>query len=206
MGLLGLTSAPHGARRCQPSVSGHHVHRSHGHRPTRLFICTSSRSISRRPGLRFKLSPHAGSREVVRQTTLEYLKAEHAQIAINVHYFWPWPSADADSSVLGIAASEGQVYSDCEAPVQSYALLPNAPGINIDAMNHATVVHCMPTPGDGRHVRESVVLWNTLAGSAQIVTEGIVTIPRYGDAEHPDAALTPGGPNNYSNERSRTTR
>jgi hypothetical protein len=44
------------------------------------------------PGIRFKLSPHAGSLEVVRQTTLEFLKQEHAQVAINAHFFYPWPT------------------------------------------------------------------------------------------------------------------
>ena len=50
------------------------------------------------PGVRFKLSPHAGSKEVVRQTTLEFLKSEHAQVAINAHYFWPWPSTEPGPS------------------------------------------------------------------------------------------------------------
>src|SRR5262245_32048301 len=40
------------------------------------------------PGLRFKVSAPAGSREVVRQSTLDFLKSEGAQIAINAHYFW----------------------------------------------------------------------------------------------------------------------
>ena len=34
-------------------------------------------------GVRFKLSPHAGGKEVVRQTTLQFLMQEHAQAAIN---------------------------------------------------------------------------------------------------------------------------
>ena len=38
------------------------------------------------PGLRFKLSPPSGGREVVRQTTLDYLAQEGAQVAINAHY------------------------------------------------------------------------------------------------------------------------
>ena len=33
------------------------------------------------PGIRFTLSPHAGSREVVRQRTLDFLRAQHAQVA-----------------------------------------------------------------------------------------------------------------------------
>jgi exopolysaccharide biosynthesis protein len=53
-------------------------------------------------------------------------------------------------------------------------------------------------------VREEVTLWNAIAGSAQIVTDGVATIPTYTDAAHPGALLVPGGPddNQYSNDRS----
>jgi len=148
------------------------------------------------------VSPPAGSREVVRQTTLDFLRAEGAQVAINAHYFLPWPSTDVESSVIGLAASDGRVYSSFEEPVQSYALIPRAPGVNIDAANHASIVHDDPAAPDGRHTIEHVMLWNAVAGSAQIVTSGAVTIPEYRDAGHPSGELTPGGPNNYSNGNS----
>ena len=51
--------------------------------------------------------------------------------------------------MLGIAASDGVVYSTFEVPEQSYALLPNAPGMNIDASNHASIVHRDPLLADG---------------------------------------------------------
>jgi exopolysaccharide biosynthesis protein len=154
------------------------------------------------PGIRFKLSPHAGPLEVVRQTTLEFLKEEHAQVAVNAHFFWPWPSAEPNSQVLGIAASDGTIYSAFESPEQSFALLPDAPGLNIDRTNHAAIVHDDRSQSDGRHTIERALLWTTVAGSAQIVTNGVTTIPRYKDAAHPDAALTPGGPSNFSNAHS----
>jgi len=155
------------------------------------------------PGLRIKVSPHAGSLEVERQTTTAFLEEEHAQVAINAHFFWPWPSASTESDVVGIAASDGDVYSAFETPEQSYALLPDAPGINIDRDNHASLVHRDPGAADGRRVREPVTLWNTVAGSAEIVTEGRVTIPVYRDAEHPDGTLTAGGPGaGFSNTHS----
>jgi len=47
-----------------------------------------------------------------------------------------------------------------------------------------------------------VTLWNTVAGSAQIITNGSASIPAYLDATHPDGFLTPGGPGNYSNSNS----
>jgi exopolysaccharide biosynthesis protein len=127
------------------------------------------------PGIRFHLTPPGGDRETVRQTTLEFLQHEHAQIAINVHFFLPFPSSDSTAWLVGLAASDGEVYSACETPSQSYAIVSNAPALNIDAGNHASIVRC----------GANVALWNTVSGSAQIVTNGIKTIPEYG------AALTP---------------
>ena len=126
------------------------------------------------PGLRFKLSPPAGGREVVRQTTLDFLTQEHAQVAINAHYFLPFPSAGREAWVIGIAASDGLVYSAFESPEQDYALLKDAPAVNIDQHNHAAIIH---RGSDERHAAEPVTLWTTLAGSAQIVTRGAASIP-----------------------------
>ena len=129
------------------------------------------------PGLRFKLTAPSGSRETVRQTTLDYLTQEHAQLAVNAHFFLPFPTSDADLWLIGIAASDGQVYSAFETPAQSFALLPNAPGLNIDATNHASIVHRDFTQADGLHVSELVTLWTTFAGSAQIVADGHPSTP-----------------------------
>jgi hypothetical protein len=143
------------------------------------------------PGLRFKLTTPAGTREKVRQTTHDFLAQEHAQLALNAHFFLPYPSTYRNADLIGLAASEGTVYSACEQPVQSYALVPNAPAINITRDNRASVVRCT---GDASG------LWTALAGSAQIVTDGVVTIPAYRDAEHPDGQLTANA--DYSNRRS----
>lgn len=148
------------------------------------------------PGIRFKLTPPGGTRECPRQTTLEYLRQEHAQVAINAHFFLPFPSPDADAFLVGLAASEGNVYSGFESPEQSYALVKDAPAFDIGRDNRVTVVHRDPAFDDGKHVREDVTLWNAIAGSAQIVTDGAATIPRYG------VELTEGGPNRYSAEKS----
>jgi hypothetical protein len=154
------------------------------------------------PGLRFALSAPAGAREVVRQTTREFLQAQGAQVAINAHYFLPWPSTDLDADAIGIGASGGRVFSAFEVPVQSYALVASAPGLNLDPRNRATIVHRDPSDPSGRRVLEPVTLWTTVSGSAQIVTDGAVTIPEYADEAHPGAVLTPGGPNGYSNAKS----
>jgi hypothetical protein len=153
----------------------------------------------RTPGLRFTVSPPAGDREVVRQTTLEFLKQQRAQLAINAHFFLPFPSADHTAWVIGLGASEGRVFSAFESPQQRYALVVDAPAINIDRENRATIVHRDPADAGGLRVRENVVLWNVIAGSSQIVTNGMVTVPVYRDADHPEGLLEPGGPNAYSN-------
>ncbi len=155
----------------------------------------------RAPGVRFKVSPAAGDREVMRQSTLAFLTQERAQLAINGHFFLPFPSTDRTAWVIGLAASEGRVYSAFETPEQRFALVTDAPAINIDRHNRATIVQRDPSRPDGTRVRERVELWNVVAGSSQIVSNGTVTVPAYRDATHPTALLEPGGPNNYSNDK-----
>src|SRR5437867_2702841 len=154
------------------------------------------------PRIRFELTGPGGSLETVRQTTLAFLHQKQAQVAINSHFFLPFPSLSPDAMLIGLAASNGNVFSGFEAPVQSYALVTNAPAVNIDPSNHAGIVHADTGFPDGKHVLENVTLWNALAGSAQIVTNGVKSIPVYIDADHPDGQLTPPGPANYSNNNS----
>jgi exopolysaccharide biosynthesis protein len=47
-----------------------------------------------------------------------------------------------------------------------------------------------------------VNIGNAVAGSAQIVTNGVNTVPHYSGPENLLALLTPGGPNRYSNSKS----
>ncbi len=154
------------------------------------------------PGIKFTLSPPSGSREVVREPTLAFLEHQHAQLAINAHFFLPFPSADTDAWVIGLAASEGRVFSAFESPEQNYALVTDAPALNIDAGNHGSIVHRDRSRQDGIHVVEPVTLWTALAGSAEIITDGVVTIPAYQDDQHPAALLRPGSPRNYANGNS----
>jgi exopolysaccharide biosynthesis protein len=84
-------------------------------------------------------------------------------------------------------------------PEQSYAIVALAPAINIDAKNRAGIVR---SDRAGISIKERATLWNAVAGSAQIVTNGVKTIPVYADAQHPGAALESGGPADYSNAQS----
>lgn len=145
--------------------------------------------------------------ETVRQTTLGYLESSHAQVAIDTHFFAPFPvpmgsTQGAYAYLIGLAASRGNVYSAFETPFQIYAIVPDSPAINIDRENGARIVHRDPAFADGKHVLEDVTLWNALAGSAQIITGGLKSIPLYRDAAHPDAPLIGPGNGNYSNSNS----
>ena len=156
------------------------------------------------PGIRFKLSPPGGTRDTLRQSTLDFLKQEHAQLAINAHFYLPFATPDTNANVVGFAVSEGVVYSPFEPQpigtnfaVQSYAILPYAPALNIDPLNNAGIVHHDPADPDHRKVVESVRLWTAVSGSAQIVSNGQKTIPSY--------SRGPGGLNSdfgYSNDYS----
>lgn len=167
-------------------------------RPLRMHVAQID---LRAPGIRFTVSPPGGDREVVRQSTLEFARQHRAQLAINGHFFLPFPSEDRTAWVIGLGASEGRVFSAFEIPAQNYALVPYAPALNIDRNNQASIVHYDPAHQDGLHVREDVELWNVIAGSSQIVTNGVVTIPAYRDDNHFDGELDPGGPGNYSNAK-----
>ena len=144
------------------------------------------------PGIAFKLTPegtnlppvNANSTtpgwplppppfEVVRQPTLAFINAAHAQVAINSHFFAPFPvpsgsTQGAYAYLIGLAASRGNVYSAFEAPFQNYAIVTDVPAINIDAANNAGIVHRDPAFADGKHVLENVQLWNAFAGRGRL--------------------------------------
>ena len=146
-------------------------------RPIRMHIVNIDLSA---PGVRFRLTPHSGPLHTRKQTTLEYLKQQRGQVAINAHFFEPWPAPGVDpgtAGLVGIAASDGDVYSPfTDKPPKRYAIWPNAPGLNIGANGRATIVHRNPADPDGYAVQEKVKLHNALAGSEQIVTDGKVTV------------------------------
>ena len=58
-------------------------------------------------GIRFKVTPHGGTNETLRQSTLNFLTQQVAQVAINTHFFLPFPDPNTNSILAGLAASEG---------------------------------------------------------------------------------------------------
>src|SRR5262245_32732579 len=57
------------------------------------------------PGIRFEFTAPGGSLETIRQTTLSFLNQRRAQVAINSHFFLPFPSANPDAMLIGLGAS-----------------------------------------------------------------------------------------------------
>ena len=155
------------------------------------------------PYLSFRYTPHTGTRDTTRKTTLQFMTDMGAQMAINGCFFLPFPSSDTDAACVGFAASNGDRYSPFELPTQNYAILRDSAAINIDPANHASIVHRNPSYSDGTcyglcqsvdgtQVLENVTIWNAFSGSAQIVTNGVKTIPCYLDATHPNCELIKG--------------
>ncbi len=200
LAVLGFAGGPAGVwQDSQPFVGVTYFDRTvTSPRPLKMHVAQIDLTA---PGIRFKVSPPGGNREVVRETTLAFAVRERAQLAINAHFFLPFPSEDKDAWVIGLGASEGRVFSGFEIPTQNYALVAYAPAINIDRNNAAAIVHYDPAFKDGTHVIEKVALWNVVAGSSRIVTSGVATVPVYRDDNHFDAELDPGGPGDYSNAK-----
>jgi hypothetical protein len=135
------------------------------------------------PGISFQLSGGGGSIDAVTQRTDEFLTAVDAQLAVNTNFFLP--ANGTDVNVVGFAASLGSVVSLFEPqPVsvgylnQSYAIVDYAPALNIDQNNVPSIVH--RDPGDNGVLEGDVQVWNAMSGSAQIITNGVITIPTYG--------------------------
>lgn len=119
-------------------------------------------------GIRFLVTPGNGdpngdepgdpNRETTRENTLDFLKEQHAQLAINATFF----NMDyQDTDNIGLVVSDGEHISPFGR---------NWPAINIDKDNHATIVH---GKNDTFEVTspEGVTLYNAVAGSDQIVID-----------------------------------
>lgn len=167
-------------------------------RPARVLVAQVALGTG---GLSVHLTPPSGPREVVRETTLGFLTRTEACVAVNGHFFLPFPSDDADAWVIGLGAAAGRVFSAFETPEQDYAIVADAPALHITATRRARIVHRRPG-GDGTGMRERGRIWTAVAGSAQVLTSGTVTIPAYRDATHPAAALRPGPDGRYDTGRS----
>jgi exopolysaccharide biosynthesis protein len=151
------------------------------------------------PGIHFEMSPttnpggtttsngNAYPNTNTPQQTQTFMHNVGAQFAINTEFFIN-PNGGA-TPLFGFAASDGNVYSPFQATNGNmYAIVPDAPAINIASNNTAQIVTSQPAN-----------VYNALAGSAQIITNGAVTIPTYSDSQG-SGVLTDGS--GYSNTNS----
>lgn len=158
----------------QPFLGVTHIQRVEATpRPLRIHIVLIDLDS---PGIRFLVTPPNGHapRETLRQTTREFLVEHHAQVAINSHFFQPWPTADAEVDLKGLAASSGLVYSAFERKL-GYPFQDDLPGINLAADNTPTILHQATNDTTGLLTHPPVRLYNALCGNEQILTHGVKT-------------------------------
>ena len=141
--------------------------------------------ITMTDSIRSKFTGPSGSLDTYRETTQTFVNNSNAQIGLNMHFFAP-ATTNLTASILGLGVSGSYVVSEFEnqpGPFsdQSYAILGYAPAINIDANNTASVVTRNPSYPPGSRINEAVTLFNTVAGSARVITNGVKTIPTYNE-------------------------
>jgi exopolysaccharide biosynthesis protein len=170
------------------------------------------------PGISFETSPGGvgtPQRETVRQTTVNYLNQVKAQVAINGMFFSPFPSSDTTAYVAGLAASNGSIFSSYDPeptpvnagdtitnPDQSYAIVPFAPAFNVSSTNVASILHYDPSNPDKQHDLEGITPYNAVSGSSQIVTDGVASVPVYGNGPNAIAGGLLNSNATYSNNHS----
>jgi hypothetical protein len=126
-------------------------------------------------GIRFLVTPPSGPRETTNRTTLDFLAQLGAQIAVNAHFFTPWPADGTGYSwIIGLAASDGTVYSAFERN-KGYPFQDNLPALNIADDNTASVVYQAEGDTTGYAVDLPVRLHNAVCGNEQILTQGVNT-------------------------------
>jgi hypothetical protein len=133
------------------------------------------------PWVRFVVTPQSGPRDTTSQTTLQFLTAQAAQIAINAHFFTPWPADGTGYSWLtGLAASSltsgpnGHAYAPFDRNL-GYPYQDNLPAMNISAGNQATVVRQAAGDATGFGTEPPLAPYNAVSGNEQILTNGVNT-------------------------------
>ncbi|MCX7049918.1 MAG: phosphodiester glycosidase family protein [Candidatus Sumerlaeota bacterium] len=176
-GVFAPAIVPADSKTTYPFQGVIHIHRTEtSPRPLNMHIVLIDLKTT---GIRFLVTPHSGTSDTIKETTLHFLTARRAQIAINAHFFEPWPAPARDTGaadLVGLAASNGDVYSPFDSsPPKPTAIRPNAPALNIDANNNAAIVHRNQSDPSGRAAAEPVILYNAISGNKQILTAGADT-------------------------------
>lgn len=112
------------------------------------------------PGISFISTPHSGTKDTTSDTTTDFLKKHHVQLAINAGFFTPCcHSTEESKDILGISISEGKIVSAPSTDGKyDVALL-------IGRHNQAKITAVQPNTDLGK-------VFTAVAGSAIIVQKG----------------------------------
>jgi hypothetical protein len=131
------------------------------------------------PTLRFLVTPQVGPRDTVIQTTRQFLATQNAQIAINAHFFTPFPDDGTGYTwLIGLAASSatsgphGHAYAPFDMNVGS-PFQSNLPALNMGADNTVTLVYQAAGDVTGYATDPPVALDNAVSGNEQILSGGV---------------------------------
>jgi hypothetical protein len=131
------------------------------------------------PTLRFLVTPPGGPRDTIIQTTRQFLATQHAQIAINAHFFTPFPDDGTGYTwLIGLAASSatsgpfGHAYAPFDMNVGS-PFQNNLPAMNMSADNTATLVYQAAGDVTGYATDPPVALDNAVSGNEQILSSDV---------------------------------
>jgi hypothetical protein len=145
-------------------------------RPLRIHVITIELTS---PTVHFLVTPQSGPRDTIIQTTRQFVAAQAAQIAINAHFFTPFPDDGTGTTTLvGLAASSattgphGHAYAPFERNLGG-AFQDDLPAVDLGADNTATLV--LQAAGDitGYATDPPVALTNAVGGNEQLLRDGV---------------------------------
>jgi len=145
-------------------------------RPLRIHVVTIDLN---NPTIRFLVTPQLGPRDTIIQTTRQFLAAQSAQIAINAHFFTPFPDDGTGTTwLISLAASSATsgAYGHAYAPFERNlggAYQNDLPALNIGADNTATVVYQAAGDVTGYATEPPVTLHNAVSGNEQLLRNGV---------------------------------
>lgn len=133
------------------------------------------------PAISFRVTPQSGPRDTINQTTRQFLIDQQAQLAINAHFFTPFPADVTGASWLtGLAASSATIGPNGHAfaPFDQnldYPYQNNLPALNLAADRSANIVYQAAGDPTGYATSPPVDLYNTVSGNEQILSAGLNT-------------------------------
>lgn len=129
--------------------------------------------------LRFLVTPQGGPRDTIVQTTRQFLATQNAQIAVNAHFFTPFPDDGTGYTwLIGLAASSATIgpHGHAYAPFDMNVGSPfqnNLPALNLSADNTVTLVYQAAGDVTGYATDPPVALDNAVSGNEQILSSSM---------------------------------